>query len=162
MTESPLLLAYPDNKTVKTSLRFATKYTLPPVYTGNATVRPIASAVNSTGFSLIFHCQDCLHWSQNGTTGSASTSGSLLDFGYAQSIKRPINPSCPDRAVVGKHESHGTWTAMLDDSAASPLYPKWRAKGNHTIPSYCPSGHGEKNSTRHSAKHRRPHGPGPA
>lgn len=162
MTGSPLILAYPDKKSVKTSLRFATKYTLPPVYTGNATVRHIASAVNSTAFSLIFHCQDCLHWSQNGTTGSVSTSGSLLDFGYAQSIQRPINPSCPDKAVVRKHESHGTWTAMLDDSAASSSYPMWRAKGNHTLPSHCPSDHGGKNSTRHSVvKHRtRPHGLG--
>ena len=148
MTDSPLLLAYPDKKSVETSLRFTTRYTLPGVYTGNATVRHIASAVNSTAFSLVFHCQDCLHWSQNGTTGSASTSSTLLDFGYAQSINPPSNPSCPDKAMIRQHDSHGTWTALLDDSVASSSYHRWRAVGNHTVSSRCPSDKAGRNSTR--------------
>lgn len=148
MTGSPLFLAYHDKKSVKSSLRFTNHYSLPGVYTGNATVRHIASAVNSTAFSLVFHCQDCLHWSQNGTTGSASTSGTLMDFGYAQSINPPINRSCPDKAIVREHDSHGTWSALLDDSIASSSYHAWRAMGNHTIPRHCPSDKTGRNSTR--------------
>lgn len=145
MVDSPLLIAYPDRGRVKTSLRFTSGYTMPGVYTGNATVTQISSVVNATGFSLTFHCQDCLHWSQNGTTGSVSTSGSMLDFGYAQSIEPPVNPSCPDGIRLARHDSQGTWTALLED-AASESYDKWRALANHTVPSNCTSTRGRNSS----------------
>ncbi|OJJ79292.1 uncharacterized protein ASPGLDRAFT_137084 [Aspergillus glaucus CBS 516.65] len=145
MVDSPLFIAYPDRGRVKTSLRFTSGYTMPGVYTGNATVTQISSAVNATGFSLTFHCQDCLHWSQNGTTGSVSTSGSMLDFGYAQSIEPPVNPSCPDGIRLARHDSQGTWTALLED-AASESYDKWRALANHTVPSNCTSTRGRNSS----------------
>lgn len=142
MIDSLLLLAYPDRGAVRASLRFASDYTMPGVYTGNATVGLISSVITGTGFSLTFHCQDCLHWSQNGTTGSASTSSGMLDFGYAQSIEAPINPSCPEGLGLAQHDSHGTWTALLDDSAASESYDNWRAYATHTVPSNCANTNG--------------------
>ncbi|KAF7594761.1 hypothetical protein BBP40_008468 [Aspergillus hancockii] len=137
MIDSLLFLAYPDKDAVRTSLRFTSGYSMPGVYGGNATVKEIGSVANATGFSLVFHCQDCLHWSQNGTSGSASTKSGLLDLGYAQSAKEPSNPSCPQSLSFARHDTQGTWTAMLDENATSESYDKWCAQANHRIPDNC-------------------------
>ena len=138
MTDSLLLVAYPDGNDVRTSLRITSSYTMPDVYTGNATVTQVGSAINATGFSLTFHCQDCLHWAQNGTTGSAATSGGMLDFGYAQALEPPRgNLACAGEMGFAQHDSHGTWTALLEDSIASESYGDWRKLANHTVPSRC-------------------------
>lgn len=138
MTDALLLVAYPDGNDVRTSLRFATKYTMPDVYAGNATVTQVGSAINATGFSLTFHCRDCLHWAQNGTTGSAATSGGMLDFGYAQALEAPGgNLACESEMGFAQHDSHGTWTALLEDSIASESYGDWRKLAKHTVPSRC-------------------------
>lgn len=141
MTGSPLLVAYPDGKDIRTSLRFTSHYNMPAPYAGNATVKQITSSMNATSFALTFHCRDCLHWSQNGTTGSVATSEGLLDFGYAQSLRAPGNPSCPQKLRLAQHEAHGTWTALLEDSAASEAYVNWRALAKHTVPSRCHINH---------------------
>ncbi|KAE8153816.1 hypothetical protein BDV25DRAFT_136566 [Aspergillus avenaceus] len=133
MTNGLLFLAYPHKDKVMTSLRFTPKYTMPSVYTGNATVSQITSRVNATSFSVIFHCRDCLHWSQNSTTGSAPTSSGLLDLGYAKSVDAPGNPSCPDEATIMRHDLGGTWTAMLDEAATDPSYNSWRSRANSTV-----------------------------
>ncbi|KAB8220028.1 hypothetical protein BDV33DRAFT_100906 [Aspergillus novoparasiticus] len=137
MTDALLFVAYPDGDAVRTSLRFTSEYAMPGVYSGNATVKPISATANSTGFSLIFHCQDCLHWSQGEATGSASTSSGLLDLGYAQSVKAPSNPSCAAELKLARHDIQGTWTAMLDDHAASDSYDKWRAQAKDAAPEKC-------------------------
>lgn len=137
MTDALLFVAYPDGDAVRTSLRFTSEYAMPGVYSGNATVKPISATANSTGFSLIFHCQDCLHWSQGETTGSAPTSSGLLDLGYAQSVKAPSNPSCAAELKLARHDIQGTWTAMLDDHAASDSYDKWRALAKDAVPEKC-------------------------
>ena len=138
MTDSLLLVAYPDGNDVRTSLRFTSEYTLPSVYTGNATLKQVNAATNATGFSLTFHCQDCLQWAQNGTTGSAATSAGMLDFGYAQAVDAPGgNLACGREIGFGQHDSQGTWTALLEDSIASESYGDWRKLANHTVPSRC-------------------------
>ncbi|KAE8352410.1 hypothetical protein BDV28DRAFT_161843 [Aspergillus coremiiformis] len=137
MADSLLFIAYADGDLVRTSLRFTSQYAMPGVYAGNATVKQIASTISSTGFSLIFHCQDCLHWSQNGTSGSASTSSGLLDLGYAQSVNAPSDPSCPAEVKLARHDIQGTWTAMLDEHAVSDAYDKWRAQAKSTVPDQC-------------------------
>jgi cellobiose dehydrogenase (acceptor) len=137
MIDSLLFLAYPDKDVVRTSLRFTSGYSMPGVYSGNATVKQIGSIVNATGFSLTFHCQDCLHWSQSGANGSASTKRGLLDLGYAQSAKELSNPSCSHGLGLVRHDTQGTWTAMLDEHAANGSYDKWRALANNTAPDLC-------------------------
>ncbi|KAE8166897.1 hypothetical protein BDV40DRAFT_295928 [Aspergillus tamarii] len=137
MTDALLFVAYPDGDAVRNSLRFTSEYAMPGVYGGNATVKPISSTANSTGFSLIFHCQDCLHWSQGETTGSASTSSGLLDLGYAQSVKAPTNPSCAADLKLARHDIQGTWTAMLDDHAVSDSYDKWLGQAKDAVPDNC-------------------------
>ncbi|KAE8383862.1 hypothetical protein BDV26DRAFT_277089 [Aspergillus bertholletiae] len=137
MTDALLFVAYPDGDAVRTSLRFTSKYGMPGVYTGKAAVKQISSTADSTGFSLIFHCQDCLHWSQGDTAGTASTSSGLLDLGYAQSVKAPGNPSCTTNLTLARHDIQGTWTAMLDDHAASDSYDKWQSQAKDGVPDTC-------------------------
>lgn len=126
MTNGLLLVAYPDGNDMRTSLRFTKKYAMPGVYTGKATVHQIAHKVDASGYSLIFHCEGCLRWSQDGVTGNASTSSGDLDLGFAYSSKEPGNPGCPKKLKPQQHEQQGTWTAVLEKSAASSSYGKWK------------------------------------
>ncbi|KAL4898346.1 hypothetical protein BDV59DRAFT_197269 [Aspergillus ambiguus] len=137
MKDCLLLVAYPDGKDMRTSLRFATKYSMPGVYAGNATVTQIAHTVNPSGYSIIFHCNNCLHWSQDGTTGNASTSSGELDIGFALSGKAPGHPGCPEEITLKEHEHQGTWTAVLDKSATSSSYNEWRRRAKSNPEDKC-------------------------
>ncbi|KAF9890647.1 hypothetical protein FE257_005778 [Aspergillus nanangensis] len=137
MTDSLLLLAYPDGDDMRTSLRFTAKYSMPGVYTGNATVTEISHRVTPCGYSLIFRCADCLHWSQDGINGSASTSNGEMDIGFAHSDKSPGDPGCPRKATLQKHEQQGTWTAELDKSTTSNSYDDWRGMAKPGHPDKC-------------------------
>ncbi|KAL4784338.1 hypothetical protein BJX76DRAFT_357184 [Aspergillus varians] len=127
MTDSLLLVAYPDpaNNTVKHSLRFTPRYTLPGLYGGNATVTPIQSNVTDDSFTSIFRCQGCLHWSQNGTEGAAATSSGHLDLAFALASEGPRNSACPDEATFVQHSHQGTWLAFVDEGATGRGYDGW-------------------------------------
>ncbi|GFF94128.1 cellobiose dehydrogenase [Aspergillus udagawae] len=142
MTSNLLLMAWPYNGTVLTSFRFSSGYTMPDVYAGNATLTQISSTVNATHYTLLFRCQDCLAWNNNGVTGSAPTSAKQLVLGWAQSVAAPGNPSCPAKITLQQHDAQGIWVAKLDSSAASASYAKWAALANKTVPGDCSGGGG--------------------
>ncbi|KAL5356314.1 hypothetical protein BJX96DRAFT_171498 [Aspergillus floccosus] len=137
MKDSLLLVAYPDGDDMRTSLRFTTKYSMPVVYTGHATVTQITHAVNPSGYSLIFHCEDCLHWSQDGASGNASTSSGEVDLGFAHSGQTPGHAGCPKEATLKHHDHSGTWTAVLDESATGSNYDKWKGMGKSNPSDKC-------------------------
>ncbi|KAL5361221.1 hypothetical protein BJX96DRAFT_185209 [Aspergillus floccosus] len=141
MTSNLLFMAYPYEDTVLTSLRFASGYVMPDVYTGNATVTQITSTVNSTHFTLLFRCEGCLSWNHNGQTGSAKTSSGRLVLGWAQATESPTSPSCPNDISLVQHDSGSIWVATLDKNAASASYAEWTALANKTVPGDC-SGNG--------------------
>ncbi|KAL1839743.1 hypothetical protein VTJ49DRAFT_1209 [Mycothermus thermophilus] len=138
MPNSLLVTAWPHEDNVYTSLRFATGYAMPDVYTGDAEITQISSTVNSTHFSLIFRCKNCLRWEQNGVPGGGSTSSGFLLFGWVQAFPSPGNPTCPDEITLDQHNNGmGIWGAVLDENAANPSYSEWAALATHNPEAVC-------------------------
>ncbi|KAF9892638.1 hypothetical protein FE257_001040 [Aspergillus nanangensis] len=144
MTNKLLFMAYPYEDTVLTSFRFGSGYVMPDLYTGNATVTQISSTVSDTSFTLLFRCQDCLLWDQDGQTGSATTSAGRLVLGWAQAAESPTSPSCPDDLSLVQHDGFGIWVATLGADAASASYEDWTALANQTVPGDCDGGGGSE------------------
>ncbi|KAI1097721.1 carbohydrate-binding module family 1 protein [Jackrogersella minutella] len=138
MTAGLLLMAYPYGDQVLTSFRFASGYTAPDVYTGNASLTQISSTVDEDHFALIFRCQDCLVWDQHGSSGSASTTGGSLLLGWASSLQAPSNPACPTNITLVFHSNGDSlWEATLDQNAANPSYSQWAALATATVTGSC-------------------------
>ncbi|KAI1815815.1 carbohydrate-binding module family 1 protein [Poronia punctata] len=138
MTNSLLLMAYPNEDQVLTSLRFATGYDNPEVYNGDAELTQISSTVNETHYSVIFRCQNCLAWDQDGASGSVSTSGGFLVLGWCNAFPSPGNPSCPDDITLQQHDNgQGIFGAALDSNVANPSYSQWAAMATATVTGSC-------------------------
>ena len=138
MTDSLLLMAWPYNGTILTSFRYATAYSFPAVYNGTAALTQISSTINSTHYTLIFRCQNCLSWSENGQPGSASTSSGVLVLGWSQAFPSPTNPQCPDLIGMVQHDNGmNIFGASLDSHAASSNYTAWTALATKTVTGNC-------------------------
>lgn len=136
MTQALLLVAWPYNGEVLTSFRFATGYNLPGVYTGNATLTQISSKVNDTGFEVIYRCQNCFSWDQEGTSGHVETSTGTLILGRASASTVPSNPECPAEISFRQHESFGQFGAPLA-GITKAQYPDWAALATKVVPGEC-------------------------
>ncbi|KAH6659192.1 fungal cellulose binding domain-containing protein [Truncatella angustata] len=139
MTNNLLLMAWPYENQIYTSFLWATGYTQPGPYTGDAAVTQISSTINATHFTLVFRCQNCLSWDQNGATGSVSTSAGYFVLGWAQALPQPTNPDCPANVVMLQHEAQGIFAARFDSSVANTSYTAWAAKATKTVTGACAS-----------------------
>ncbi|KAJ2998041.1 hypothetical protein NUW58_g451 [Xylaria curta] len=138
MTNSLLLMAYPYQNQVLTSFRYATGYDNPELYTGDAKLTQISSTVNSTHYSVIFRCQNCLAWNHGGATGSVQTSSGFLVLGWCNAFPAPGSPSCPDKISVLQHDNgQSIFGAQLDSNVANPSYSQWAAKATATVTGSC-------------------------
>ncbi|KAK4164031.1 hypothetical protein QBC43DRAFT_334845 [Cladorrhinum sp. PSN259] len=139
MVDSLLILAYPSPSPsspseVLTSFRWASDYTLPTLYSGDARLTKISSRVNSTAFELLFRCRNCLKWVQEGnegTAGAAPTSEGFLVLGWAHAAS-PLTSSsgttleCADNAMMRQHEEQGIFGAELDGGVVQRgKYDEW-------------------------------------
>ncbi|KAK3995717.1 hypothetical protein QBC44DRAFT_12461 [Cladorrhinum sp. PSN332] len=132
MTQALLLVAWAHEGQVQTSFRYATGYTLPGVYKGDAKLTQVSANVTATHFELIYRCQNCFSWNQEGTAGSVSTSEGFLVLGHAAGKTGLENPNCPDSATFGFHDAgFGQWGAPLE-GATSASYNDWAALATHT------------------------------
>ena len=109
----------------------------PELYTGNATLTQIYSTVNSTHYSLVYRCQNCWAWNQDGTSGSSSTSSGFQLLGWALASDYPDTPSDPDTNVE-QHENQGNF-AGLPASAVQSSYSAWATEHFITTTSTGPS-----------------------
>jgi len=138
MTNSLLLTAWPSGDEIYTSFRYASGYALPDVYSGNAQLTQISSTINSTHYTLVFRCQNCLQWDHNGQTGGAMTSSGFLLLGWVQAFTAPGNPTCPDQITIDQHDNGmGIFGAVLDEKAANPSYASWAAQATKTVTPIC-------------------------
>ncbi|KAL2162456.1 hypothetical protein VTH06DRAFT_7369 [Thermothelomyces fergusii] len=145
MTQALLLVAWASEDVVYTSFRYATGYTLPELYTGDAKLTQIASSVSGDSFEVLFRCENCFSWDQNGATGSVSTSNGALVLGYAASKSGLTGATCPDTAEFGFHNNgFGQWGAVLE-GATSDSYEEWAQLATITPPTTCDgNGPGDK------------------
>ncbi|KAI2606095.1 uncharacterized protein GGS25DRAFT_373452 [Hypoxylon fragiforme] len=136
MTQALLLVAWPYEGQVLTSFRFASGYSFPGVYTGDATLTQISSKVDANGFEVIYRCQNCFSWDQSGSTGSVKTSEGLLVMGRASAKTVPSNPQCPADIRFGQHEAFGQFGAPLT-GIGKAKYPEWAELATKTVPGDC-------------------------
>ncbi|KAI0478626.1 fungal cellulose binding domain-containing protein [Xylariaceae sp. FL0804] len=148
MTNSLLLMAWPYDEEVLTSFRYATGYVTPDVYDGNATLTQIAHTVNATHYSVIFRCQGCFSWNQDGASGSASTSSGSLVLGWANSFPGPGNAGCPNDISIVEHDNgQGIFGAVIDSHAVNPSYTQWVSQATATVSTNCASATGTGTAT---------------
>ncbi|KAI4731360.1 FAD/NAD(P)-binding domain-containing protein [Aureobasidium sp. EXF-10728] len=130
MANHILVVAWPDGDKVMASVREASGYTTPPVYTGNATTIPIANGtfVNSTHFSYTFVCSGCI-------TGDADSFPSTVKgnaFGWAYSSDAPAKPSVAD-TDLNLHSGFGAFAVIFANSG-SALYDTWASWAEAVVP----------------------------
>ncbi|KAL2834793.1 hypothetical protein BJY01DRAFT_223948 [Aspergillus pseudoustus] len=126
MTNSLLLVAYAtadpppptsdSANSVAISPRYTSTYRPPGPYTGNATITPLSTRVSkdTDTFEVIFTCDSCLHWSQEGSEGGAKTSSGMIDLAWAVSSKRPVLADDGHGLVsIAQHARQGTWVAEV-------------------------------------------------
>ncbi|EJT76520.1 hypothetical protein GGTG_06439 [Gaeumannomyces tritici R3-111a-1] len=115
-------------------------YYMPALYSGNSTVTQIRSAVNDTNYELVFRCQDCLWWSEEGyEPGSLSTSNpdQYATLGYAQSKAAPQPAGCPGRIGFTFHDDGFAQYFAEYAGAVSPKYKEWAALATKTVTGTC-------------------------
>lgn len=137
MVNNLLLVAYPQQGQVLTSFRWATEYGPPALYTGDAKLTQISSIVNTTHYSVIFRCQNCLKWRQGGEEGAAPTSAGFLVLGWCHATTNPTNGACANNAAVRRHTTEGIFGAVFNSAAANPSYSAWAAKATSTVSGNC-------------------------
>ncbi|PHH55190.1 Cellobiose dehydrogenase [Ceratocystis fimbriata CBS 114723] len=137
MTQTLMLVAYPNGEDVLTTFRYATGYTMPDLYTGDAKLTQISSTITDTGFELIFRCENCLAWNQNGQSGKATTSKKTLTLGWAHGYESPTTPECSDNIGLSQHDSASIFGGAFSDDAASAQYTTWSALATKTVTGSC-------------------------
>lgn len=148
MTSRLLLTAWPSGTDVLTSFRWANGYVQPDLYKGNAKLTQISSTINSTHFKLLYRCENCLAWNQDGVAGSVSTSSGGIVFGWASALTPPTSASCPTQALFVQHDNgQSIWGAQLDSNAANPSYTTWAALATKTVTGNCGGGSGPTSSS---------------
>lgn len=136
MTQALLLMAWVNGDEVLTSFRYATGYDVPGEYTGNATLTQISSKITDTGFELLYRCEGCFSWNQDGATGAVKTTDKFFVMGRAASKVAPSNPACPAKISFGQHETFGQFGAPLDN-IAKESYATWARLATKVVTGDC-------------------------
>ncbi|KAI6869342.1 cellobiose dehydrogenase [Hortaea werneckii] len=126
MTGSLLLLSWLDGDEIMTSFRYASGYTQPDIYNGNATLSKISQNINDTHFELTYRCENCWSWDHEGATGDqipATTSSAVQIIGWAQATQAPNSPSDAD-SDIKQHDDDGIFGAAVG-SARNSAYTSW-------------------------------------
>lgn len=123
MTNNLILLAWPNGEDVMTDFRYATGYTSPSRYDGNATLSKISSSVNETHFELTYRCEHCWVWNLEGTDGNkipSTTEGARQILGWGQAAAGPSDPTDAGSAIE-QHASANMLAFPIVD-ARNPAY----------------------------------------
>jgi cellobiose dehydrogenase (acceptor) len=147
MANHILVVAWPNGEEVMASVREASGYTTPPVYTGNATTTPIDNGtfVNSTHFSYTFVCNGCITGDEDSFPSTVKGNA----FGWAFSDDAVAKPSAADTAL-NMHSGFGAFAVIFANSS-SASYDTWASWAEAVVTAPAPSnpgnGTGGSNST---------------
>ncbi|KAI8155319.1 Cellobiose dehydrogenase [Colletotrichum sp. SAR 10_70] len=145
MTNKLLVVAWPNGKSVQTSLRKASGYTNPEVVTDSSiTLKPIESgiSVNETAFTYTFLCEGCITGDTTSFTGTADTT----TFGWAYSTTALTDTTSSSVALNYHGAGFGLFGANLAD-AKSADYATWAAKASDAVTSPGTGGNGTTPAT---------------
>lgn len=150
MTSALLLMAWVDGESVRTSFRFASGYTNPEIYSGNATATEISSSVNETHFSFIYRCQWCFVWDHNGATGSSLPTGQVQVLGWVQANDSP-DPVTDSAGTIAQHDNGMGQYGHVVASARNTAYSTWASSATPTAAPTTPGTNGTSTATATSA-----------
>ncbi|KAK0479706.1 hypothetical protein IW261DRAFT_150981 [Armillaria novae-zelandiae] len=125
MTESLLLVAWPNGDEVMTSFREATAYSTPPVYNGSdVTLSTIADGtyVNDTHLSLTFLCGGCIVG--DSLTFSSTDTSAVLGWAYSTSSPSDVADETTD--LVYHSAGYGEFGLGISNAQTSE-YESWAA-----------------------------------
>ncbi|ORX92935.1 hypothetical protein BCR34DRAFT_629431 [Clohesyomyces aquaticus] len=134
MTDSLLIVAWPNGDEVVSSFRKATGYTSPPVVTGDFTMTPIPEGTytNETAFSYTFLCSGCVS-----SDGGLDLLADTTVLGWALSAEALGNPTLASSVLTYHAAGFGAFGLAVADAKSSD-YSKWAAMatggGNSTTP----------------------------
>lgn len=129
MTGSLLLVTWVNGDKVMTDFRYASGYTAPAEYTGDAVLTPISSSVNETYYEITFRCQNCWSWSQDGEAGAqipATTASAVQLIAWAQATNAPSPVDAQD-AAIQQHAADNIFGVNVA-SARKTGYTNWITK----------------------------------
>ncbi|PBP22038.1 cellobiose dehydrogenase [Diplocarpon rosae] len=133
MTGSLMVVAWPNAEQVVASLRLASGYSNPGVFTGSASLKPIPAGTtfDGTTYTYTFLCEGCLQ--TDGSTFAADAA--TANLGWAHADKTPTPPA-EAGATLGYHStgfglfgvdlagaksaSFATWAALAQADSATP------------------------------------------
>ncbi|CAH0028205.1 unnamed protein product [Clonostachys rhizophaga] len=125
MSGSVMVVAWPNEGSIVSSLRKATGYSSPAVFTGTGSLKPIpaGNSIDDTSFTYTFLCEGCLQ--TDGSTFAADASSANIGYGLAASaVSSPSSPS----SALGFHSS-GFGLFGVDIAAArSSKFAEWAAQ----------------------------------
>ncbi|KAI6760392.1 hypothetical protein HG530_009252 [Fusarium avenaceum] len=140
MTNSLLLFAYPHDGDILTTFMWANAQVEPVPYKGKATLTQISSKITDDGFTLIYRCQGCTSWSQDGNSGKLATTSPIAVLGWAHSITNVIDPECPREARMLQHEDQSIFGGQLTSNAFNTKYDTWAKLATKVVEGNCDGG----------------------
>ncbi|KAJ8118928.1 hypothetical protein OPT61_g197 [Boeremia exigua] len=115
-----LLVSWADGSALKTQFLFASGFTQPVKYAGNAILTKLSVKVTDTSFELVYRCQKCWVWDHNGVTGSNLPTGkTATPIAWAQHSKS-YNPS-----EITQHDSGQSIFNIAVPAARNAKYSEW-------------------------------------
>ncbi len=94
-------------------------------YKGTAKVTPIYSKVNSTYYTFIYRCQNCLIFDDPSQPSfNTSTSQGTFEQGWAQSTVFPTDKTNPDSSIIQHDNGMGEFQIVVS-KAANSAYSQW-------------------------------------
>jgi cellobiose dehydrogenase (acceptor) len=100
-------------------LTFCRGYVKPDPYNGDAKLTQLSATVTDTSFELVYRCQKCWVWSQDGAEGSQLPTGAVQVIGWAQNSKRY------DPEDVMQHDKLQGIFGISVDLARNAKYSDW-------------------------------------
>ncbi|PVH75345.1 hypothetical protein DL98DRAFT_644267 [Cadophora sp. DSE1049] len=144
MSGSLMVVAWPNVDQVVASLRLATGYSNPGVFTGSASLKPIRTGTSFDGstYTYTFLCEGCVQ--TDGSTFAADASTATLGWGLANAS--PASPA-DSSSTLGFHAG-GFGLFGVDMAAArSSSFAQWAALAESGTPTTPTPGNGTSNGT---------------
>ncbi|KDQ52894.1 carbohydrate-binding module 1 protein [Jaapia argillacea MUCL 33604] len=110
MTDSLLLVAWPNAGNIVYSTRYTTDYVLPTAYAGPIITNLPSTTVNATHWRWVFRCQNCTVW-----TGGSMDVTSAGAWAWAYSSVAVTTPSDPNSSME-EHTDFGFWGQNLQNA----------------------------------------------
>jgi len=144
MSGSLMVVAWPNVNEVVASLRLATGYSNPGVFTGSASLIPITAGTSFDGttYTYTFLCEGCVQ--TDGSTFASNATTAVLGWGLANAS--PASPA-DSSSTLGFHAGGFGLFGVDMTAARSASFARWAALAEAGTPTTPTPGNGTSNGT---------------